>query len=48
MHLMAMSKKDLDKRASKKNAKFEEIEKQAASGSGDAKKKLAKAKKQRK
>lgn len=45
---MAMSKKDLGKRASKKNEKFAEIEKQAASGSGDAKKQLAKAKKKRK
>ena len=45
---MAMSKKDLGKRSGKKDAKFAEIEKLAASGSGDAKKQLAKAKKKRK
>lgn len=45
---MAMSKKDLAKKASKKKDKMAELEKQAASGSGDAKKQLAKAKKKRK
>ncbi len=45
---MAMSKKDLVRRNSKKRAVLEELEKQAASGSGDAKKKLAKAKKKMK
>jgi hypothetical protein len=45
---MAMSKKDMTRRSSKKRAMLEELEKQAASGSGDAKKKLAKAKKKMK
>ncbi|MDW7774943.1 MAG: hypothetical protein SCH39_01235 [Methanosarcinales archaeon] len=45
---MAMSKKDMDRRASKKKVQLEDLEKQAASGSGDAKKKLAKAKKKKK
>ena len=45
---MAMSKKDMVRRSSKKKAMLEELEKQAASGSGDAKKKLAKAKKKMK
>jgi hypothetical protein len=45
---MAMSKKDMVRRSSKKRAVLEELEKQAASGSGDAKKKLAKAKKKMK
>ena len=45
---MAMSKKDMVRRGSKKRAMLEELEKQAASGSGDAKKKLAKAKKKMK
>ncbi len=41
---MAMSNKDIVRRSYKKKAVPEELEKQAASGSGDAKKKLAKAK----
>ena len=45
---MAMSKKDMVRKASKKKAKLEELEKQAASGTGDAKKKLAKALKKKK
>lgn len=45
---MAMSKKDMQKKASKKKGKMAELEKMAASGSGDAKKKLAKAKKKQK
>ena len=45
---MAMSKKDMVRRSSKKRAVLEELEKQAVSGSGDAKKKLAKAKKKMK
>jgi len=45
---MAMSKKDLVRRNSKKRTVVEELEKQAASGSGEAKKKLAKAKKKMK
>lgn len=45
---MAMSKKDMCRKASKKKAKLEELEKQAASGRGDAKKKHAKAKKKSK
>ena len=45
---MAMSKKDMTRRSSKKKAVLEELEKQAASGSGEAKKKLAKAKKKMK
>ncbi len=45
---MAMSKKDMQKKASKKKGKLEELEKLAAAGSGDAKKKLAKAKKKQK
>lgn len=42
---MAMSKKDKDRKSAKKKAKLEELENLAASGIGDAKKKLAKAKK---
>jgi len=45
---MAMSKKDLQRKGSKKKAQLEELEKLAASGSGEAKKKLAKAKKKMK
>ena len=45
---MAMSKKDMVRRSSKKRAVLDELEKQAVSGSGDAKKKLAKAKKKMK
>ena len=45
---MAMSKKDMGRKASKKKAHLEELEKQAASGTGDAKRRLAKAKKKRK
>ena len=45
---MAMSKKDMTRRSSKKRAMLENLEKQAASGSGEAKKKLAKAKKKMK
>ncbi|MBW6519082.1 MAG: hypothetical protein K0A89_11355 [ANME-2 cluster archaeon] len=45
---MAMSKKDMDRRSSKKKGELESLEKMAAAGSGDAKKKLAKAKKKMK
>ncbi|MCK4937073.1 MAG: hypothetical protein KAR85_00530 [Methanosarcinales archaeon] len=45
---MAMSKKDMGRRSSKKKAELEDLEKMAAAGSGDAKKKLAKAKKKMK
>ncbi len=45
---MVMSKKDLVRKNSKKKAMLGELEKQAASGSGEAKKKLAKAKKKMK
>ncbi|MCL7416107.1 MAG: hypothetical protein M8349_08650 [ANME-2 cluster archaeon] len=45
---MAMSKKDMGKKSAKKKAELEDLEKQAAAGSGDAKKKLAKAKKKMK
>lgn len=45
---MAMSKKDMGRKSAKKKAQLEELEKLAASGSGDAKKKLAKAKKKMK
>jgi len=45
---MAMSKKDKGRKNSKKKVKLEELEKLAASGTGDAKKKLAKAKKNKK
>jgi len=45
---MAMSKKDMGRKASMKKAKLEELEKEAASGTGDAKRRLAKAKKKRK
>ena len=45
---MAMSKKDMGRKASKKKGEMADLEKQAASGSGDAKKKLAKAKKKMK
>ncbi len=48
MYSMAMSKKDMVRKASKKKEKLEELEIQAASGRGDAKKKLAKALKKRK
>jgi hypothetical protein len=44
---MAMSKKDLARKSAKKKAKLEDLEKQAASGSGSAKKKLAKARKKK-
>ena len=40
--IMAMSKKDMDKRKSAKKEKMEELEKMASAGSKDAKKKLAK------
>ncbi len=45
---MAMSKKDMGRKAAKKKAELAELEQLAASGSGDAKKKLAKAKKKMK
>jgi hypothetical protein len=45
---MAMSKKDMGRKASKKKAQLEELEKEATSGTGDAKRRLAKAKKKRK
>lgn len=45
--IMAMSKKDLDKKRSAKREKLEELEKQASAGSKDAKKKLAKEKKKK-
>ncbi|MBE0523951.1 MAG: hypothetical protein IBX40_06435 [Methanosarcinales archaeon] len=45
---MAMSKKDMGRKASKKKDELAELEKMAATGSGDAKKKLAKAKKKMK
>jgi hypothetical protein len=45
---MAMSKKDMVRRSSKKKVMLGELEKQAAAGSGEAKKKLAKAKKKMK
>ena len=45
---MAMSKKDIQRKSGKKKAKLEELEKMAASGSKDAKKKLAKANKKKK
>ncbi len=45
---MAMSKKDMGRKASKKKTQLEELEIQAASGTGDAKRRLAKAKKKRK
>ncbi|WP_255336029.1 hypothetical protein [Methanosarcina sp. KYL-1] len=44
---MAMSKKDMDKRKGAKKEKMEQLEKMAASGSKDAKKKLAKEKKKK-
>ena len=40
-----MTKRDMNRKASKKKAQLEKLEKEAASGSGEAKKKLAKAKK---
>ena len=42
---MGMSKKDMKRQAKKKRGQMEELEKNAASGSKDAKKKLSKAKK---
>ena len=45
--IMAMSKKDLDKKKIAKREKLEELEKQASAGSKDAKKKLAKEKKKK-
>ncbi|MCG7847683.1 MAG: hypothetical protein MIO93_00695 [ANME-2 cluster archaeon] len=45
---MAMSKKDMGRRSSKKKTELEDLEKKATAGSGDAKKKLAKAKKKMK
>jgi len=45
---MAMSKKDMGRKSTKKKEQMAELEKMAASGSGDAKKKLAKAKKKMK
>jgi hypothetical protein len=45
---MAMSKKDIQRKSAKKKAKLEELEKLAASGSKDAKKKFAKATKKKK
>ena len=42
---MAMSKKDMEKKKNAKREKIAELEKLASSGSKDAKKKLAKAKK---
>ncbi len=42
---MAMSKKDLDRKKGAKREKQANLEKEAASGSKDAKKKLAKLKK---
>ncbi len=47
VHIMAMSKKDLEKKKSAKRQKLEELEKQASAGSKDAKKKLAKEKKKK-
>ncbi len=44
---MGMSKKDMKRNAKKKRGQMEELEKNASSGSGDAKKKLAKAKKKK-
>ena len=43
-----MSKKDIERKRGKKKEKFEALEKLAASGSKDAKKKLAKAIKKKK
>lgn len=45
--IMAMSKKDLDKKKIAKREKLEELEKLASAGSKDAKKKLAKEKKKK-
>ena len=45
---MAMSKKDIERKRGKKKEKFEALEKLAATGSKDAKKKLAKAIKKKK
>jgi len=45
---MAMSKKDKGRKSAKKKAKLEGLENLAASGSADAKKKLAKAMKKKK
>lgn len=47
VHIMAMSKKDLEKKKSAKREKLEELEKQASAGSKDAKKKLAKEKRKK-
>ena len=47
VRIMAMSKKDLDKKKSAKKEKLEELEKQASAGSKDAKKKLAKEKRKK-
>ena len=40
--IMAMSKKDMDKKKAAKKEKMQELEKMASAGSKDAKKKLAK------
>ncbi len=45
--IMAMSKKDMDKKKIAKREKMEELEKLASAGSKDAKKKLAKEKKKK-
>ncbi len=47
VRVMAMSKKDMDKKKSAKKEKMEELEKLASAGSKDAKKKLAKEKKKK-
>jgi len=47
VNIMAMSKKDLEKKKSAKRQKLEELEKQASAGSKDAKKKLAKEKRKK-
>ncbi|MFY9200703.1 MAG: hypothetical protein WBI12_05605 [Methanosarcina flavescens] len=44
---MAMSKKDMEKKKNAEREKIAELEKLASSGSKDAKKKLAKAKKKK-
>ena len=44
MYIMAMSKKIMERKERDRKEKITELEKMAASGSGDAKKKLAKEK----
>ncbi|WP_292391136.1 hypothetical protein [Methanosarcina sp. UBA5] len=47
VRIMAMSKKDMDKKKIAKREKMEELEKKASAGSKDAKKKLAKEKRKK-